>query len=244
MTASSALLNNNFTGDTQDTIAGTYDTPNRELNPNQGRWISPDPAGMGAVDPTNPQTWNRYAYVSNNPLSRVDLTGLEMCDNDDCDDDGEGGDGGSGDGGNGGGSWGDSAGNTGGDLPSPLNVPSGPMPNIFQGYQPTLPDFNGVDYQVVNVTATTGNVPFIPIADVFSSASLGSDLGIAFATKTKKHKPNVVTAECLVNSEMQRVELTGAGGLHLIILPHWHLQWRSFRFHLEQRVAPRIVDVP
>jgi RHS repeat-associated protein len=67
---------NNFTGDTQDTISGTYDTPNRELNPNQGRWLSPDPAGSGAVDPTNPQTWNRYAYVGDNPLSRIDPTGM------------------------------------------------------------------------------------------------------------------------------------------------------------------------
>jgi RHS repeat-associated protein len=37
------------------------------------RFISPDPIG-GA--PTNPQTWNRYAYVSNNPLSFVDPLGL------------------------------------------------------------------------------------------------------------------------------------------------------------------------
>ena len=36
----------------------------------------PDPAGLGAVDPTNPQSWNRYAYVLNNPLSSVDPTGL------------------------------------------------------------------------------------------------------------------------------------------------------------------------
>jgi RHS repeat-associated protein len=41
-----------FAGDTQDTIPGTYDTLNRELNPSQGRWLSPDPAGAG---------WNRYA---------------------------------------------------------------------------------------------------------------------------------------------------------------------------------------
>jgi RHS repeat-associated protein len=70
---------NNFTGDTQDTISGTYDTPNRELNPNQGRWISPDPAGLGAVDPGNPQTWNRYAYVGNNPLAYGDPLGLDRC---------------------------------------------------------------------------------------------------------------------------------------------------------------------
>jgi RHS repeat-associated protein len=48
----------NFTGDTQDIVAGIYDTPNRELIPNQGRWPSPDPAGAG---------WNLYAYP--NPKS-------------------------------------------------------------------------------------------------------------------------------------------------------------------------------
>jgi len=37
--------------------------------------MSPDPAGMAAVDPGNPQTWNRYAYVENNPLAYVDPDG-------------------------------------------------------------------------------------------------------------------------------------------------------------------------
>ncbi len=36
----------------------------------------PDPAGLAAVDLTNPQTWNRYAYVANNPLSTVDPLGM------------------------------------------------------------------------------------------------------------------------------------------------------------------------
>jgi RHS repeat-associated protein len=48
----------------------------RHYSPGQGRWISPDPAGVAAVSPTNPQTWNRYAYVANNPLSYIDPTGL------------------------------------------------------------------------------------------------------------------------------------------------------------------------
>jgi len=65
-----------FTGDTNDTAPDLYDTPNRELHPTQGRWISPDPAGLSAVDMSNPQSWNRYAYVMSNPLSNVDPTGL------------------------------------------------------------------------------------------------------------------------------------------------------------------------
>ncbi len=36
----------------------------------------PDPAGLAAVDITNPQTWNRYAYLANNPLNAIDPKGL------------------------------------------------------------------------------------------------------------------------------------------------------------------------
>jgi RHS repeat-associated protein len=74
-----------FTGQNQDTVSGTltntspglYDFPYREYDPAQGRWISPDPAGSAAVDPTNPQSWNRYSYVMNNPLANIDPTGLD-----------------------------------------------------------------------------------------------------------------------------------------------------------------------
>jgi len=48
----------------------------RRYSPVQGRWISPDPAGLGAVDPSNPQSWNRYAYVGNAPLTATDPLGL------------------------------------------------------------------------------------------------------------------------------------------------------------------------
>jgi len=56
----------NFAGNASDLTAGTYDTPNRELNPNTGRWLSVDPARSG---------WNPYAYVTN-PLSETDTSGL------------------------------------------------------------------------------------------------------------------------------------------------------------------------
>jgi RHS repeat-associated protein len=65
-----------FTGQNSDTVVSLYDFTFRENSPSQGRWISPDPAGLTAVDPTNPQTWNRYAYVANNPLTMVDPSGL------------------------------------------------------------------------------------------------------------------------------------------------------------------------
>jgi hypothetical protein len=34
-----------FTGDTQDILTGLFDTPNRELNAGQGRWLSPRSGG-------------------------------------------------------------------------------------------------------------------------------------------------------------------------------------------------------
>lgn len=52
-----------------------YNTANRHYSPS-GRWMSPDPGGMKVVHPENPQTWNLYAYVTNNPTTMADPTGL------------------------------------------------------------------------------------------------------------------------------------------------------------------------
>ncbi|HXZ81341.1 MAG TPA: RHS repeat-associated core domain-containing protein, partial [Terriglobales bacterium] len=51
----------------------------RQYSSYLGRWMTPDPAGMAAVDPGNPQTWNRYAYVNNNPTNFIDPLGLRDC---------------------------------------------------------------------------------------------------------------------------------------------------------------------
>lgn len=56
---------------------GIYTPVNRSYFPLYGRWPSPDPAGLGAVDITNPQSLNRYAYVMNNPTTRTDPLGLD-----------------------------------------------------------------------------------------------------------------------------------------------------------------------
>src|SRR5439155_12195173 len=66
-----------FAGHTQDVVAGgLYDTLNRKYQTAQGRWISPDPGGLSVVNFADPQSWNRYAYVGNNPLFAVDPSGL------------------------------------------------------------------------------------------------------------------------------------------------------------------------
>ena len=56
---SSGKADVSFTGQYNGTLGNTmYDFPYREF-PIQGRWPSPDPAGLAAVNPTNPQSWNR-----------------------------------------------------------------------------------------------------------------------------------------------------------------------------------------
>ncbi len=46
----------------------------RTYIPGYGRWLTPDPMGG---DVTNPQSLNRYAYVTNNPASLTDPLGLD-----------------------------------------------------------------------------------------------------------------------------------------------------------------------
>jgi RHS repeat-associated protein len=54
-----------------------YNTLNRHYSPS-GRWLSPDPGGVKIVKLDDPQTWNMYAYVRNNPTTLTDPTGLEV----------------------------------------------------------------------------------------------------------------------------------------------------------------------
>ncbi|MHB8217051.1 MAG: RHS repeat domain-containing protein [Candidatus Sulfotelmatobacter sp.] len=82
--AGSGTQDLSFTGQNQDTevgnvpggAGGLYDFLYREHTPVQGRWLSPDPSGLAAANPSDPQTWNRYAYVGNRPLNSVDSLGL------------------------------------------------------------------------------------------------------------------------------------------------------------------------
>ena len=65
------VMNPKFTGQYRDQET-TLDWFNvRHMSGAQGRFQSPDPANAGA-DPSNPQSWNGYSYVGNNPLSGRD----------------------------------------------------------------------------------------------------------------------------------------------------------------------------
>jgi len=75
--ATSGTTDASFTGQNSDTNSGLYDFTFREYSPSQGRWVSPDPAGVAAADPTSPQSWNRYAYVQNQQMNYVDPLGLK-----------------------------------------------------------------------------------------------------------------------------------------------------------------------
>ena len=73
----SGITTHEFTGDERDSETSLDHTLFRQYSSQFARWTSPDPAGLAAVDPSNPQSWNRYAYVLNNPLKFVDPFGLD-----------------------------------------------------------------------------------------------------------------------------------------------------------------------
>src|SRR5207244_1334355 len=62
-----------FTGHFYDSGTGLYLAKYREYDPSLGRWLSRDPlANAELVEGSN-----LYAYVSNDPVNRVDVLGLD-----------------------------------------------------------------------------------------------------------------------------------------------------------------------
>ncbi len=64
-----------FTGAERDDETGLDFMQARYYASMQGRFTSPDPLLASGI-PASPQSWNRYAYVGNNPLAYVDPSGM------------------------------------------------------------------------------------------------------------------------------------------------------------------------
>jgi RHS repeat-associated protein len=74
--AKNTTTNWQFTSYQRDNESGNDYALMRSYVNRLARFSSPDPAGLAAVDPSNPQSWNRYAYVTNDPAALTDPTGL------------------------------------------------------------------------------------------------------------------------------------------------------------------------
>ena len=74
-TAALNRIGSRSTGKERDAETGLDYFGARYMSSNMGRFMSPDPGNIGA-DPKNPQSWNMYSYVVNNPLKFTDPTGL------------------------------------------------------------------------------------------------------------------------------------------------------------------------
>jgi len=64
-----------FTSKERDAETGLDFFGVRYMSSAQGRFTSPDPF-LNSGRPSEPQSWNRYAYVLNNPLRNIDPNGL------------------------------------------------------------------------------------------------------------------------------------------------------------------------
>src|SRR6185437_13684669 len=64
-----------FTGKERDSESGLDNFGARYNASMMGRFMSVDPSRV-SMDPAQPQSWNRYSYVLNNPLRYVDHNGL------------------------------------------------------------------------------------------------------------------------------------------------------------------------
>lgn len=68
--------NRRFTSYDRSNVTGLDYAKNRTYDAQQGRFTQVDPIGMSAASLDNPQTLNMYNYVGNDPVNRVDPSGL------------------------------------------------------------------------------------------------------------------------------------------------------------------------
>lgn len=66
-----------FSGEQEDKTTGLLYARARYYSPNTNRFLTPDSI---VPDPADPQSYNRYSYVRNNPLRYIDPSGHGQCD--------------------------------------------------------------------------------------------------------------------------------------------------------------------
>jgi RHS repeat-associated protein len=71
------FLQPHSTGKERDAESGNDYFGARYYASTMGRFMSPDPL-MASAHISNPQSWNRYAYVFNNPLLLIDPNGMDV----------------------------------------------------------------------------------------------------------------------------------------------------------------------
>jgi RHS repeat-associated protein len=64
-----------YAGMEKDDASAMAHTLWRKYDSSSGRWTTPDPYG-GSMTVADPQSFNRYTYVNNDPVNQVDPTGL------------------------------------------------------------------------------------------------------------------------------------------------------------------------
>ena len=70
------ISNGKFTGYERDAAAGLDFAQARHYKFGRGRFMQPDPSGIQPDRKIEPQSLNRYRYASNDPVNKVDGTGL------------------------------------------------------------------------------------------------------------------------------------------------------------------------
>ncbi|PYV75417.1 MAG: hypothetical protein DMG97_06450, partial [Acidobacteria bacterium] len=81
--AGSSVTTHKFTGYESDSESSLDYASARHFSSTLGRFMQPDPLS-GSIG--NPQSWNRYAYVYNNPLNTTDPSGMCPPDSEDTSD--------------------------------------------------------------------------------------------------------------------------------------------------------------
>jgi RHS repeat-associated protein len=73
---SMGATNRRFTSYDRSSVTGLDYAVNRYYDSQQGRFTTVDPIGTGAATVEDPQSWNMYSYVGNDPINAVDPDGL------------------------------------------------------------------------------------------------------------------------------------------------------------------------